>query len=381
MDVRRRGSADSLLAAARRAMGWSQAEAAQQLAVAAAEHGLAAASPASLKTQLSRWENGHTAPDDQYRGLLAGLYGRDERELGLVHEPPAAHNTLTSSLAAAAAVDDDALRLLREHLETARRIDRRLGAAAVLGSVRGQLSHLEVTLAHTVAPARRVTLAAVLAETASLAGAQALDSGAAGEAWQHLERAKAAAREAESPGLLGHALAEQAEVLLDVGEPAAALQAVEQAQEVMPPSAPPPLLVWLAARRAATLAGVGDVSAARDALAAAGAGPRVDLSYPDLGYLELDAAAPHRWRGHALSVLAEPAAVDELQRAVHADGDSPGPVREQAAARVDLVAALRTAGRSAEAAEQARLAGAMTARIGSNRLRKRLAALGGTTAS
>jgi hypothetical protein len=342
---------------------------------------MVAANPASLKTQLSRWENGHTAPDDQHRGLLAELYDRDEWELGLVHEPPAEAGTLTSSLAAAAAVDDTALGLLREQLDTARRLDRRLGAAAVLGSVRGQLTHLEATLAHTLAPARRCALASLLAETASLAGAQALDSGAATQAWEHLETAKAAAREAESPALLGHALAEQAEVLLDVGEPAAAVQAVEHAVKVMPTTAPPPLRVWLAARRAAILAAAGDGPAARDALTAADTSARLDLHYPAVGYLELDAAAPHRWLGHALCVLADPSAVDELERAVNAGDDSEGPVREQAAARVDLVAALHSAGRPAEAAEQARLARALAGRIGSSRLRTRLQALGGATTS
>jgi len=382
MEIEERGvAAGAVLAAARRAMGWSQIQAAHRLASVAAARGLAAANPASLKTQLSRWENGHTLPDEQYRGLLAELYDRDQHELGLVHEPAAAQaDTLASRLAAAGAVDDDALGLLREQLDTARRLDRRLGAAAVLGSVRGQLTHLERTLAHTLAPTRRIKLAALLAETAGLAGALALDAGAAAQAWEHLEAAKGAAREAESPSLLGHALAEQAEVLLDIGEPDAAVQAVEHAEDIVSANAPPPLRAWLAARRAAALASADDTPGARDALAAADADVRLDLHYPALGYLELDVAAPHRWRGHALSALADPGAVDELQRGLDT-GANGGAVREEAAALVDLVAALYAAGRPTEAAEQARLAGALAARIGSSRLRRRLQALPAATTS
>ncbi len=40
------------------------------------------ASAASLKTQLSRWENG-TVPEEPYRTLLAELYERDLAELGI----------------------------------------------------------------------------------------------------------------------------------------------------------------------------------------------------------------------------------------------------------------------------------------------------------
>src|ERR1700719_4557115 len=40
------------------------------------------ASAASLKIQLSRWENGHVTPDHYYRGLLCELYGSTPGELG-----------------------------------------------------------------------------------------------------------------------------------------------------------------------------------------------------------------------------------------------------------------------------------------------------------
>ena len=55
------------LRAAREARGWSQSEAARELASLARSRDTPVASAASLKTLLSRWENGHSAPESQYR--------------------------------------------------------------------------------------------------------------------------------------------------------------------------------------------------------------------------------------------------------------------------------------------------------------------------
>src|SRR5260370_37047911 len=61
------------LQAARRARGWSQARAAWELTRFAESRGMKVASSASLKTQLSRWENGHVTPS-YYRELLCDFY-------------------------------------------------------------------------------------------------------------------------------------------------------------------------------------------------------------------------------------------------------------------------------------------------------------------
>ncbi|GAB1639659.1 helix-turn-helix domain-containing protein [Krasilnikovia sp. MM14-A1259] len=50
--------------------GWSQQQLVQAMVSAAARDGLVPASPVSLKAMLSRWENGHRAPDDYNRRLL-----------------------------------------------------------------------------------------------------------------------------------------------------------------------------------------------------------------------------------------------------------------------------------------------------------------------
>lgn len=69
------------LQSARRKEGWSQARAVWELVRLAKSKGVTVATPQSLKTQLSRWENGHIAPDF-YRDLLCQLYKASPRDLG-----------------------------------------------------------------------------------------------------------------------------------------------------------------------------------------------------------------------------------------------------------------------------------------------------------
>jgi tetratricopeptide (TPR) repeat protein len=69
------------LQAARTARGWSQTRAVWELMRLADSKGITVATAASLKTQLSRWENGHIAPD-YYKPLLCELYGLTTGEIG-----------------------------------------------------------------------------------------------------------------------------------------------------------------------------------------------------------------------------------------------------------------------------------------------------------
>jgi transcriptional regulator with XRE-family HTH domain len=70
------------LQAARRAQGWSQERMALELRRLAARKNIKQmASAASLKTQISRWENGHVTPD-YYQPLLCELLKATPAELG-----------------------------------------------------------------------------------------------------------------------------------------------------------------------------------------------------------------------------------------------------------------------------------------------------------
>jgi transcriptional regulator with XRE-family HTH domain len=77
------------LKAARLAEGWSQARMAYELRRLARLKEISVASAASLKTQISRWENGHVTPDF-YQPLLCELFRSSPAELGFTgHELPA----------------------------------------------------------------------------------------------------------------------------------------------------------------------------------------------------------------------------------------------------------------------------------------------------
>lgn len=71
------------LKAARLVCGWSQWQAVTRLEALGLQRGVSVPSRESLKTSLSRWENGHVQPHEPYRSLLIELYGVPAEELGL----------------------------------------------------------------------------------------------------------------------------------------------------------------------------------------------------------------------------------------------------------------------------------------------------------
>lgn len=362
-----------VLRAARREKGWSQAEAARCLAALGAERGVPTASPASLKAQLSRWENGHAAPEQPYRKLLGELYEHDHLALDLprVGVPPADGEGLRNLLDEAAAVDEPALELLRAQLAVTRELDHRLGAAGTADSVRAQLGQLTRLLDHTIAVPGRRAVAGLLAETALLAGWQALDQDRIDEAWDRHGQARAVAREADVPGLHAEALAGQAAVLLELGRPAAAVELLAGAGPDAGGCVGPRLVAsaWVAAALGAARAAGGDIEGARHAFdaaerLAAPPGSRPDLAGPGL---DLDYDGVHRWRGAALAPLGDVQEAARLRDLVAAER----PVRQRAALEADLAIALAVQGAD-DAAAHARSARLTAARIGSHRVRARL---------
>ena len=71
------------LQAVRRELGYPAATVLRLLAERARAHNIGIMTPASLKTKLSRWENGHEAVGlPEYRRLFREIYGRTDAELG-----------------------------------------------------------------------------------------------------------------------------------------------------------------------------------------------------------------------------------------------------------------------------------------------------------
>ena len=369
LDVVNHDGQRSGLRAARAARGWSQTAAARSLAALARSRGVPVAATASLKTQLSRWENGHAAPDVPYPALLGELYERSGTELEIDRPPSDAVDPaerLRARLAAAAAVDEEVVALWRDQLAAAQGLDDRLGAPAAAEAVRVLCEQLEAVLPHLPDPERRTAVAALLARAALLAGRQALDTGDPDTAVTRYARAGETAREAGAPELAVESAVGHAGALLEVGEPAAALAVVEHVDSG---AASPVARARLATVSAAARAATGDRAGARkalDAAARARTDEAADVVHPPTAFaVEWADADLHHWHGRALAALGDPTAVEYLNATL---ADGPRSVRDRAALHAELARALVRSGRPDEAAEHARSARTLAAGIGSRRI-------------
>src|SRR6185312_8901613 len=80
------------LQAVRRELGYPAATVLRLLAERARAHNVTIMTPASLKTKLSRWENGHEAVGlPEYRRLFREIYGRTDAELGFPDDDSASN--------------------------------------------------------------------------------------------------------------------------------------------------------------------------------------------------------------------------------------------------------------------------------------------------
>ncbi|OLM33304.1 hypothetical protein Ae717Ps2_4200 [Pseudonocardia sp. Ae717_Ps2] len=197
-----RPGAGPALRAARDRRGWSQSEAARALAALVAGSG-GTARAASLKTQLSRWENGHAVPDAAHRSLLAELYETTPAGLGLADEPgpdPVDGATrLRAALERTAAVGEEELDLLRAQWAATSALDDRLGTAAAHDAVSAVVTQLREPAAHARDPHLLRALGGLLAAAALRLGDQERDRAAPDRAWAAYVEAESAALRAGDP--------------------------------------------------------------------------------------------------------------------------------------------------------------------------------------
>lgn len=365
--------ADTPLKRARRQLGWSAPTVLRKLAQLAAVRGVDLPQADSLKTELSRWENGrHTVGREDYRRLFCELYGRSATELGFTQDEDLDEDTeeLRARLLVARHADAQAAELFRAQIDGARRADRRFGALTQLTVVRAQMDEIERLLRFGAPAAPRAALARALVEAGTLAGWQALDRVALRSAWDLHERAILAAREAGSVPLLAHAIAQQAILLVDLGEVDAAVEQVREARVLAGASAPAVVGAWLAAAEGEVRAAAGDRDGALGAFDDAGDLAPVGLRDAEFPFVFLDDGHLRRWRGQALAVLGDPVAVPELEdglRRLPADF-----VRGRAATLVDLAFSAAAAGDRDLAVACARDARRLAGQVASDRQLRRL---------
>jgi tetratricopeptide (TPR) repeat protein len=363
------------LQAVRLALGYSQNETIRRLVRRAAQRGQSIASATSLRTMLSRWENGHDEVADlYYRSLFREIYARTDEELGFPSEPTdESTEELRERLLTARSIDRATIELFRRQVDDARHLDRRLGAVPLLDQLNSEVAQLDKLLRHSAAPADRAALAEVLADAAMLAGWEALDRGSLTLAWKHHEIAKAAAREAGSAALLAYATGQQAFVLVELELYADAIQLLEEAAAGGRDKTARLLRAWLAAAHGEGLAAHGYAKEALRAFDAAHALLPLDATDPSLPFLMLNSGHLARWQGHALSRLRDDRAISEREAVLN--DVNPTTARARVGTLVDLAFAHATRGDRATARNYAREARQVASQIGSERQKKRLARL------
>lgn len=276
---------------------------------------------------------------------------------------------LRQRLAASRHVDGPILSVFQHQLNAIRRLDRELGAIIAHDEVVTKIRQLGRLQSHSLAPQNCRRLSGILAELLTLAGWQALDLGNMTEAWQHYERAKAAANESGLAELGAHAAAEQAIVLLDLGETTAAVQLLDEARRTAR-KASPALRSWLAAACGEALAKDNQRAASLRSFDRASELLPEGTHSTERPYVALNAVHLARWRGHALAHSGAPEAVDVLRSALsHLDRTF---IRAEAGLRVDLATAFANEGEHREAAAHAERALSLIDTVGSVRQRRRL---------
>jgi tetratricopeptide (TPR) repeat protein len=361
------------LRAARARRDWTKAQLISAMRWAAKQQKRSLVSDESLSRNIATWENGHSKPDDFYQSLLCTVYDATPDVLGFAEPASAADDLadeLVTRLEVACSVDASLIALLRAETDSIRLRDRRLGAKALDATMRAHLNQVEELLRYGTFHTERSGLAYVLADASALAGWQAIDTGSLRDAWDHFERGKAAAREAEDADLLAFATAEQAYVLLDLNRPTQALNLMQHARQSDHGRLAPRMRSWLSAAEAEAHAELGDGAAALRLIdSAAGELPDGDAD-ENLPYLSLNLTHLARWRGSCLVKLGDRDAIDDLTTALeNMDGAYN---RAAAGLRCDLATAFAARGDASAAREHLEHARRLVAVVGSVRQRRRL---------
>ncbi|WP_338683403.1 helix-turn-helix transcriptional regulator [Streptomyces acidiscabies] len=362
---------------ARTARGWSQERLIREVEQWARHHLVDVASTASLRVYVSEWENGKRALSDRYAEILRNILGATDAELRgvtVATAMPAAdgYDDLLSRIDAAGSVGDSMVGAFEAQTELLRTMDRQMGAAGLVDQMTGHLAALEDALNFAVLPSARRPVALALAGASTLAAWQAVDSGAVERAWRHYELAKRAARDAEAPMYLAHAMGEQAFVLCEAGRPALGVELVREAQRTLGRDGSPRLWAWLYATEAELCAHAEMADDSRRALEAATERipDGVDARDPDMLSIFLNGSHLTRWRGNILAFLGD---VDALASLYDAAKDmDPTFVRARAGVHTDLAQAHVARAEYDDARKHLQQARMLASRTGSVRQRRRV---------
>ena len=202
------------LQAARLEIGWTQGQTIRALMQAAFDERAAIATERSLKTMLSRWENGHDVPDATGQRLLCRVYGQTPEVLGFAQRDarPAAFVRI------APAVGPEMVRYFRNVLAEHLRADNLMGPYHLVGVVDAQTTLLDQMLFNARGDVRQDLLMLAF-RYSEFAGWLHQDAGSSEIAMRYTDRAMEYAMEMGRKQELSYGLMRKADIAADLGNP------------------------------------------------------------------------------------------------------------------------------------------------------------------
>lgn len=250
MGVRNPCGPATALQVARSDEGWKQSHVLLRLRQVAEAKGVPIAEPASLKTLLSRWENGHDQPDERYQGLLCVVYNRDPEELGFATEVSVARPQPAST------IRPEMVAYFRNVFAEHVSADNLMGPHHLVGAVRAQLDLLDRVLPSSTGRIRSELLY-LGTRYNEFTGWLYQDAGRLDEAMAFTDRAMDHALEICDPGESAYILMRKANIAVDAGRPDRAIGLTEAALR-KPGEVPPRIRALLLGQRGRAYALLGD---------------------------------------------------------------------------------------------------------------------------
>lgn len=243
---------------ARLRRGWSQKRLVVELQAAAARRGTELPETLVLKTQISRWENGHRVPDEFYRRLLQDAFDLTAPELGFVS---GGGSIGPDSALPAGMVSQDLLDNLQTSLMHLASVDATAGPQTVLALAREQATFVTGLVRGAIGSKRSHALRVAL-RLNEFTGWLHQDAGNLDQAASWTDQAISLATEAADPELTAYAVMRRSNIDTDGRDNHAALARANNALETTALE-DPRLSGVLLRQRAVAHAMVGDEAACR----------------------------------------------------------------------------------------------------------------------
>jgi tetratricopeptide (TPR) repeat protein len=198
------------LQAVRFELGWTALRAIHELRLAGAR-----ASANSLKTMLSRWENGHGGKDPETIRLFCQAYARTPEELGLARDDS---DTLVQAIRVVPSVGPEMVTYFRNVFGEHLRADNLMGPHHLVDVVYAQASLLDQMLPNAIGQVRRELLTLAFRYN-ELTGWLCQDAGNPERAMRHTDRSMDYSLELGGQREMSYALMRKADIAADLGKP------------------------------------------------------------------------------------------------------------------------------------------------------------------